>query len=87
MIVSTIYTTNEKAYKQALKASKQWNSKSATIDGYNVVFNVLVMQPSEGNFTKSQLSNKRARFAAAVSDKNNSRVGTRILKRMKTIGT
>ncbi|MFH6988808.1 thrombospondin type 3 repeat-containing protein [Flavobacterium collinsii] len=69
MIVSTIYTTDRKAYDQAMKAAEQWNSKSATIDTYNVAFYVIVMKPSTSSFTQTQLaSSSRVRLGAAVSD-------------------
>jgi RHS repeat-associated protein len=72
MIVTTVYTTDRKAYDQAMKAAEQWNSKSATVDSYNVAFFVIVMKPSTGNFTTTQLaSNSRVRFGAASSDSLN----------------
>ncbi|WP_123955310.1 RHS repeat-associated core domain-containing protein [Flavobacterium cheongpyeongense] len=72
MIVTTVYTTDRKAYDQAMKAAEQWNSKSATVDSYSVAFFVIVMKPSTGNFTTTQLaSSSRVRFGAASSDSMN----------------
>jgi hypothetical protein len=72
MIVTTVYTTDRRAYDQAMKAAEQWNSKSATVDSYNVAFYVIVMKPSTGNFTTTQLaSSSRVRFGAASSDSMN----------------
>lgn len=72
MTVSTIYTTDRKAYDQAMKAAQQWNSKSATVDTYSVAFYVIVMKPSTGTFTPTQLaSSSRVRLGAASNDSMN----------------
>ena len=45
VIVANVYTTSAKAYRQALKSAGAWNTKSATVDGYTVSFQVKVEKP------------------------------------------
>ncbi len=45
IIVANVYTTNSKAYSQALRARDNWNNKKALVDGYTVSFQITVKEP------------------------------------------
>jgi RHS repeat-associated protein len=45
VVVANVYTTSEKSYKQALKSAGLWNTKTATVDGYAVTFQINVQKP------------------------------------------
>ena len=45
VVVANVYTTSEKSYKQALKSAGLWNTKTATVDGYVVTFQINVQKP------------------------------------------
>ena len=44
-IIANVYTTDEKAYNQAVKAAQEWNSKVSEIGGYSVSFKINVVEP------------------------------------------
>ena len=73
LIVADIYTTSASTYKQAMKAAKQWNGKSASIEGYTVKFSVMVMKDTNPTLKGNELIDKRIRFGAAAfaSSKDN----------------
>lgn len=71
LIVSNIYTVDEQTYKQASKGAEQWNSKSATIDGYQVAFSVVVMSPAEGSSTMDRVQ----KISAITTQLNNDKIG------------
>ena len=46
IIVANIYTTSERAYKQAVRAAAKWNNKSTTTGGYTTTFELKVKKPA-----------------------------------------
>ncbi|KKP52881.1 MAG: hypothetical protein UR43_C0009G0013 [candidate division TM6 bacterium GW2011_GWF2_33_332] len=53
IITATVYTTNQKAYEQALKASNKWNLIKSKYNGYSVgvEINVVYVTPSNEEVT------------------------------------
>ncbi len=45
VIVSNVYTINEKTYNQALKGAAHWNSLQGNVNGYTMSFEINVIKP------------------------------------------
>jgi RHS repeat-associated protein len=45
IIVANVYTVSANSFQQAQAAAAAWNAKTANIDGYNVSFQINVIQP------------------------------------------
>ncbi|MEO7176103.1 MAG: RHS repeat-associated core domain-containing protein [Saprospiraceae bacterium] len=79
VIVSNIYTTSKKAYNEVQKAAKQWNDKSATIEGYLVSFQIKIMEPV------SSITNDEAILEDPSIIRRNGRINIRKLNEAKKV--
>jgi RHS repeat-associated protein len=70
LIVADIYTTSSKTYDQAVRASKMWNSKSATVEGYEVAFHMSVKLPSLSRLSSQDLLDPKKIEENTLKDSN-----------------
>lgn len=76
VVVANVYTTNQKAYDQALRSAGAWNTKSTTVDGYAVTFQVKVMEATPPPMSDEDIIAKNPGFTNKRGKVNNKKLNS-----------